>query len=987
MKNKILLTANNFKHLFLLIFSFPLITFSQTVQITANPGQSTNIGIGPSNYHVSENIYTEVEIGAANFNSASTAINHIDLNVFALGTPTSVNNYRIYLKEVPLTTTTFTTGIYNTTGYTQVFNGTFNASATGWVGVDLTTTFVRTSGNNLQLLIERMDNVTHGAYSFNAARGNNTDPALITSRRYNSTVMPVPGTTDLNTGSAFRPQVQLRHINLNDAAITQVYTLGKLPIPFANPHVISANIINNGTNTITNLNVTLNITGANSFTNMQTIPSLASGAAATVTFAAFNPAVTGANNVDVSIPADDFLGDNNLSVAQTVTNNAYTYAYGTVASGAVGLNANTGDFVAKFTSSSPTSVNQVGVNFNAGGQPFKIGIWDKSGTGKPGLLLWESTTQTSSVGVFTLPISPAVAITDTFYIGVRQIGTTNISFSYQTENPIRGNTFFFTSPTGSTSWTDFAPGNPFKFMIEPRLTIANDVGITSINSPLGASSIDNCGILPQASIANFGSNNQSSPFNVTFSIKQSGSVVYTDTKPLTLNSGESQIVDFAPFTGSITGSDSSIVYTSLGTDGARNNDTLVNTFTSNNFSFGTATAPSGLYAFANSTTCAAPSTFQPTYNWITQTSNEINWGANGDDSVLANPIALPFNFNFFGINYNQFWICSNGWISFNNPTALSAATTRTPVTIPLAGGIDNYIAGLLADLDITTATYADAHTYYGGDASKFVITFYHAHLFGSTEYISFQIILNSDGNIIIQYNETETSSPKPTDLLNACSIGIENTAGSQGILYRLNGSKGSVFGSPLALQFRPTGIIPVSIINFSVQRINKINKINWSSSQEINSLNFIIERSVDGRSFSAIGQVPANTNSNRVIDYSFIDNAPNKGINYYRMQMVNTDFSKIFSPIKSVRNEGTADVSIYPNPVRDLLSIMINSDKPDLAIISIIDAFGKLVYTRSNNIAAGVNNIQFDANLISKGTYLIKIQLSSDKIIRKFFKE
>ena len=40
---------------------------AQTVQIIANQGQTTNIVIGPNNCHVSENIYTETEIGVSNF--------------------------------------------------------------------------------------------------------------------------------------------------------------------------------------------------------------------------------------------------------------------------------------------------------------------------------------------------------------------------------------------------------------------------------------------------------------------------------------------------------------------------------------------------------------------------------------------------------------------------------------------------------------------------------------------------------------------------------------------------------------------------------------------------------------------------------------------------------------------------------------------------------------------------------------------------------
>ena len=968
---------------------------AQTVQIIANQGQTTNIVIGPNNCHVSENIYTETEIGVSNFTTPATAITHIDFNVFALGTVTTVDSFNIYLKEVPLSTTTFATGVYDTAGYTLVFSGTYNAATTGWMGVDLTTSFVRTSGNNLQLLIERRDSVLHGAYSFNAARGNNTGAALLTSRRVNLATKPIPGTTVLSTASAFRPQVQLRHINANDAGITAVYTLGKLPIPFAAPHVISTNIVNNGSNTLTNLNVNLDITGANSFSNVKTIASLAPGASAGISFDAFSPSAAGFNTVTVSLPADDFVDDNNKVVSQEITGNAYSYAYGSTASGSTGFSitglnpTGTGDIVAKFVSSSPTSVNQVGVNFGAGGQPFRIGIWDKSGAGIPGNLLWESADQVSSAGVFTLPINPPVDITDTFYIGVKQIGSTNIQFAYQNESPIRPNTFFLTYPTGNTTWADFAPSNPFKFMIEPRLTIANDVGVSSINNPVSASIIDNCGILPEAIISNFGSNNQTTPFDVTFSIKQSGSVVYTDTKQVALNSGESKAVYFAPFTGSVTGNDSSFVITNLAGDGAGNNDTVVNKFTTGVYSFSDSTTNSDGYSYANSTLCASLAPMHPVYNWITQTDNQINWGGNGDDSVLATPISLPFPFKFFGNTYNQFWICSNGWISFSDPTALSAAVLRTPVSMPVAGGADNYIAAMFTDLDNSSATFADAQTFYGNDATGFVITFNHAHLFGSVnDYITFQIILKVNGDILIQYDDAESTAPAVTSITNFCSVGIENAGGTKGIQYRLNGSGGSVFGSPLALQFyaRPTLPVPVSLLHFAVEKGKHANKLLWTTAQEINSHEFIIERSNNAVDFIKVGAVTATRNSNRSINYSLVDINPLSGINYYRLKMVNADNSSKYSATVSVRNDKETGFAVLPNPVKDKMTVWFSADKVSPAVINIFDLNGKLVYKKNVKVNEGSNVVEVNTEGLATGSYILKVETGENIMTEKFNK-
>jgi Secretion system C-terminal sorting domain/CARDB len=966
--------------IFILAFLVFNYAYAQTVQITSNPGQTTNIVVGPNFGHVSENIYTETEIGASNFTTVATSITHIDFNVFAISAAFSVDSFNVYLKEVPLTTTTFTTGVYDTAGYTLVFSGTYNITGTGWIGFDLTTPFIRTAGNNLQLMIERRDSVLHGASSFNATRGNNIDAALLTSRRTNIATKPVPGVTFLNTATAFRPQIQLRHINANDAGLTAVYSLGKLPVPFAAPHTISANVVNNGSGTLTNLNVNLDITGANVFSDVQTIASLAPGASAVVSFNAFTPVSTGFNTITVSLPADDFSGDNSSTVAQEVTTNAYTYSYGNVPSNVVGINGATGDFVAMFTNSSPTSVNQVGINFAQNGQPFRIGIWDKSGNSSPGTLLWESTDQFTTAGVFTLPINPPVAITDTFYIGVRQTTTTNVQFAYQLETPIRPRTFFFTTPSGNPAWTDFAPSNPFRFMIEPRLTLANDVGVASISNPLGASSIDNCGILPQAVISNFGSNDQTTPFDVTFHVKQAGTVVYSDTQQVTVNSGESKTVYFTPFNGSVSGIDSAFVTTRLAVDAALNNDTVVNRFTTAVYSYSDSAADSDGYSYANSTFCASLAPLRPTYNWINQTGNQINWGANGDDSVLATPLAIPFPFKFFGNTYNQLWVCSNGWISFSDPSALNTADIKTPVSIPAAGGLSNYIAGVLANLDNTSAVYSDAQTFYGNDASGFVITFHHAHLFGSvSDYITFQIILKVNGDILVQYNDAESTAPAVTPITNFCSVGIENEDGTKGILYRLNGSGGPVFGSPLALQFytRPLSPVPVSLLRFFAEKGKLSNKLYWTTTQEINSKTFKIERSNNGVDFTSIGEIKASSNSNSTVNYSFTDHAVFQGANFYRLQMLNTDNSFRYSNTVSVTNELQQELTIYPSPSSGEINIWFKSEKISPAVIQIYDMNGKLVFNKKLLANKGINSTVASISALAAGNYTVKIKTGS----------
>jgi hypothetical protein len=182
--------------------------------------------------------------------------------------------------------------------------------------------------------------------------------------------------------------------------------------------------------------------------------------------------------------------------------------------------------------------------------------------------------------------------------------------------------------------------------------------------------------------------------------------------------------------------------------------------------------------------------------------------------------------------------------------------------------------------------------------------------------------------------------------------------------------------------------IPVTLSNFTVQRLSgRSNKVTWTTSQEINSSHFVIEHSTDGRNFAALTQVNAAGNSNTPREYVFTDNNPVRGINYYRLRMVDRDNSTKYSPIRSVRNEGTADITVYPNPVKDLMKLEINADKADRGQIIITDINGKMVFSRAITIVQGNNILPIDIGNMSNGAYIIKVQLTDDVVIRKFSKQ
>ena len=449
--------------------------------------------------------------------------------------------------------------LYEGSDIVDIRYGTFTASANAH---DFKSAAVglKGSGNTAGQMI----GVTKGSTTIYSAatflNGNYTGNAF----NFRNSVLPDPGRT-----------LRFMPIKPNDRAIMEAYTLGKSPIPFGNPLTITAWVKNGGVNAMAAATCTLNITGANPFNNVQNIPALNAGDSTLVTFATYTPTVVGINNVEVSLPSDDNILNNTKTKVIETNLNSYSYAQGPQAAGGVGFTGAIGDFVAKFTTNSSQSINQVNVQFATGGQPFQIGIWAATATNTPGTLLHSTTTYTSTQGTYTVLINPPVSVpAGAFFVGVRQTSTTNVSFGYQAEVPIRSGHFFYAS-SGSTTWTDFAPGSPFRFLIEPKFALQADVGVIAAKPVTGTTLVAGTAYNLYATVANYGISAQNN-IPVYYSVN-GGSPVGPINTSISINQNDTTGISFSgtnTFTPATSGNYTLRFFTQLTNDLSTQNDTF-----------------------------------------------------------------------------------------------------------------------------------------------------------------------------------------------------------------------------------------------------------------------------------------------------------------------------------------------------------------------------------------------------------------------------
>lgn len=176
-------------------------------------------------------------------------------------------------------------------------------------------------------------------------------------------------------------------------------------------------------------------------------------------------------------------------------------------------------------------------------------------------------------------------------------------------------------------------------------------------------------------------------------------------------------------------------------------------------------------------------------------------------------------------------------------------------------------------------------------------------------------------------------------------------------------------------------ILPVSLISFTATRDNQVNRLKWSTDSETNNKGFEIQRSADAVKWEMIGFIPSEmVNSSAVIHYSYTDDTPLQGVNYYRLRQVDTDGEFSFSPKRAVQEEPANDITIGANPATDILNI--GGDVNSVRTAMIIDYSGRAT---SHDIMAG-NSL--DVSKLGKGVYILQLgMMSGQKINKRFVKE
>jgi Secretion system C-terminal sorting domain len=174
--------------------------------------------------------------------------------------------------------------------------------------------------------------------------------------------------------------------------------------------------------------------------------------------------------------------------------------------------------------------------------------------------------------------------------------------------------------------------------------------------------------------------------------------------------------------------------------------------------------------------------------------------------------------------------------------------------------------------------------------------------------------------------------------------------------------------------------LPVELISFTGKNKGSENILLWTTATESEFSHYAVERSNDGRTFETLGKVlPEFANSETEQNYSYTDEYPFKGINYYRLKMVDLDGSSEYSRTIAVfMEDADSGISLFPNPATNFIEV--KGVIAENTIVRFMNSSGTVV-----NVQSLSENNQVNVSRFPSGIYYAEILSEGRRIAVKRF--
>ena len=341
-------------------------------------------------------------------------------------------------------------------------------------------------------------------------------------------------------------------------------------------------------------------------------------------------------------------------------------------------------------------------------------------------------------------------------------------------------------------------------------------------------------------------------------------------------------------------------------------------------------------------------------------------------SIVLSIILLRFNSSFAEANYvyheqstNNSGCGGNKFVSNLNPTSNEAVTIA-----------------FIVDFQFFTN---QIRVYYTTDGSTPSGAF--GTPSGGTQVIvaTYNCLTPSNGDVALATIPGQASGTTVKYIVSAWHSGGGNEIFANGPGSPCSGCGTLTNNSSLATVYTYSSIVlEAELTSFNAQKSNNSIALSWLTASEQNNDHFNIERSSNGKSFTTIGQVKGSGSTASSNKYDFTDNNPLNGVNYYRLNAVETTGKTALSKIVTVdySTKSSQKLLAYPNPAKSGLNVSYESNEEATLNIQVIDMTGKVHWTKQIEGLKGDNNFRLDIDNLPNGAYFMRVNDSTTQFFK-----
>jgi hypothetical protein len=158
--------------------------------------------------------------------------------------------------------------------------------------------------------------------------------------------------------------------------------------------------------------------------------------------------------------------------------------------------------------------------------------------------------------------------------------------------------------------------------------------------------------------------------------------------------------------------------------------------------------------------------------------------------------------------------------------------------------------------------------------------------------------------------------------------------------------------------------LPVNFTAISARKKSSGVEISWNVAGERDVANYEVQRSINARDFTTVGEVTATGSDS----YSFIDEKPANGISFYRVRNIDIDGKYKYTTIVRVNLNRSIELRAYPQPAKD--EITIEHASAAKGILTLATATGQVVKTLQ--VKPDANQTSINITSLNRGLYIVR---------------